>query len=449
MMTGHASRRKGFRIAGMLLLFGILAGLVVWSGSVPRQVAGGDARLLSFQPFPEMDGEMCIFPASATMPLTAALQAGAEPPYPSDDVRTAAAKRPAVRAIQDPHPAFSAVALDLTNDEVVLQDENTFGINIYNRTDNTAPTASMTEPKRQIRGEDTFQEYNCSVYVDPKNGDLYSVNNDTLGILTIYDRSARGNAAPKRMLATGGLYGIAADEETGELFVTAQGGQIRVYRKEAQGRDRPIREIEGPKTQMADSHGMAIAPERGEIFVLNWGTGSKVGPVSGDGDSDGGFQEIPGSGYADYPSITAFPKGASGDVAPLRVIKGPKTQLNWPTQVAVSAEHGEIFVANDTGNSITVYPIEAQGDVAPIRVIKGPKSRISNPKGIAYDPKHDELFVANFSNHSATVYPRTAHGDVPPSRIIRSAPLETQAPMMGNPHTVVYNPVREEILVGQ
>src|SRR3990170_4234903 len=105
MMIGHASRRKGFRIAGMLLLFGILAGLVVWSGSVPGQKAGGDARLLSFQPFPEMDGEMCIFPASATMPLTASLsplQAGADEPYPSDDVRTAAAKRPAVRAIQDP-----------------------------------------------------------------------------------------------------------------------------------------------------------------------------------------------------------------------------------------------------------------------------------------------------------------------------------------------------------
>jgi DNA-binding beta-propeller fold protein YncE len=250
------------------------------------------------------------------------------------------------------------------------------------------------------------------------------------------------------MLATGGLYGIAADEETGELYVVSQGGEVRTYRKEAQGRDRPIREISGPKTQNADSHGIAIDPKRKEIFVLNWGTGQRQQTVTNArGEED--FQEIPGSGFADPPSITVFRLGASGNVAPLRVIKGPKTQLNWPTGVAVSSDHGEIFVANDTGNSITVYPLEAQGDVAPIRVIKGPKSRISNPKGIAYDPRHDELFVANFSNHAATVYPRTANGDVPPIRMIRSAPLETQAPMMGNPHTVVYNPVREEILVGQ
>jgi hypothetical protein len=32
--------------------------------------------------------------------------------------------------------------------------------------------------------------------------------------------------------------------------------------------------------------------------------------------------------------------------------------------------------------------------------------------------------------------------------VIRATPFEEPTPMMGNPHTVVYNPVREEILVG-
>jgi DNA-binding beta-propeller fold protein YncE len=131
----------------------------------------------------------------------------------------------------------------------------------------------------------------------------------------------------------------------------------------------------------------------------------------------------------------------------LRVIQGSKTQLNWPTAIAVDPEHGELFVANDTGHSITVYDLKANGDVAPIRVIKGPKTLLKNPSGIVYDPKNDELFVSNFSSHSATVFKRTAFGDVAPARVIRSAPLEAPAPVLSNPHVVIYNPNRDELLV--
>jgi hypothetical protein len=66
------------------------------------------------------------------------------------------AKRKPDRMIQDPNPALSAVALDLSHDEIILQDENTFGINVYNRLDNTPPRARMTEPKRSIRGGATL-----------------------------------------------------------------------------------------------------------------------------------------------------------------------------------------------------------------------------------------------------------------------------------------------------
>jgi len=131
----------------------------------------------------------------------------------------------------------------------------------------------------------------------------------------------------------------------------------------------------------------------------------------------------------------------------LRVIQGSKTQMNWPVSIAVDAEHGELFVANDTGNSITVYDENADGDAAPIRVIKGPKSLVKNPTGVAYDARHDELWVTNFGNHAAAVYLRTATGDAAPIRVIRSAPIEEPAPMMGNPHTVAYDSKRDELLV--
>ena len=96
-----------------------------------------------------------------------------------------------------------------------------------------------------------------------------------------------------------------------------------------------------------------------------------------------------------------------------------------------------------------MYDINANGDVAPKRVIQGPKSMVKFPTGVTYDPKNKELWVANYGNHSATVYPRTANGDVAPLRVIRSAPLDQSAPMMGNPHVLIYVDKREELLVSQ
>ena len=156
---------------------------------------------------------------------------------------------------------------------------------------------------------------------------------------------------------------------------------------------------------------------------------------------------VPGTGAFLPPSITVFPRSASGDTAPLRVITGPKTGLNWPTGVAIDPEHDELFVANEAGDAILVFRASASGDVAPIRVLKGPKSLIKNPSGLNLDLENDELWVANFGNHTATVHKRTAAGDTPPLRVIRSAPLEAQAPLIGNPHTVAYDSKREEILV--
>jgi hypothetical protein len=72
---------------------------------------------------------------------------------------------------------------------------------------------------------------------------------------------------------------------------------------------------------------------------------------------------------------------------------------------------------------------------------------IKNPTGVTVDVENNELWIANFGNHSATVFPIDADGNVAPKRVIRSAPLETPAPMIGNPHTMAFDTKREEILV--
>ncbi|MBI4482590.1 MAG: hypothetical protein HY652_06835 [Acidobacteria bacterium] len=121
--------------------------------------------------------------------------------------------------------------------------------------------------------------------------------------------------------------------------------------------------------------------------------------------------------------------------------------MNWPSGIAVDPERGELFVANDAGDSMLVFSASASGDAAPIRVLKGPKTLIENPTGVYLDLKNDEVWLANFGNHTSTVYKRTAQGDTAPLRLIRSAPLDRPTPGMGNPHPVAYDSKREEILV--
>ena len=99
------------------------------------------------------------------------------------------------------------------------------------------------------------------------------------------------------------------------------------------------------------------------------------------------------------------------------------------------------------GDEILVFPSTAEGDVAPIRVLRGPLTHIKNPTGVFLDTQNDELWVASFGNHTATVFKPTASGNTPPLRLIRSAPLDRPTPGIGNPHPVAYDSKREQILV--
>jgi DNA-binding beta-propeller fold protein YncE len=427
--------------------------------------ASGRAQLTSVAPMEASeDGAMCEWQdVSASMGSLAAFRQA----RPGGASGESSGTRPIdysgmkpTRSIRDPYAAYSAVAVDPTNNEVVLTDENLFQILVYDRMANTPANASMTEPKRILGGLETKIEFQCGLYIDPNNGDIYAVNNDTVDTLVIFSRDQKGNVPPKRELITPhGTFGIAVDEGAQELFMTVQHENlVIVYPKNAQGKDAPLRYIQGGKTMLADPHGMAIDLKRQLIFVANHGGYHEKIPgaepalsFAGAGGRDvpnwpdGG--QKPGSGRNFPPSITVYPLKARGDVAPVAVIQGSKTRLNWPTGLAVDEEKGELYVANDMDDSIAVFDMTANGDVAPKRMIRGPKSLVKNPTGVWLDHKNKEVWSANFGNHSATVYPMDASGDVPPKRVIRSGPLEQKALGIGNPHPVGYDSKREQIIV--
>ncbi|MBI4463228.1 MAG: hypothetical protein HY647_00855 [Acidobacteria bacterium] len=444
-------------LAGSLLSTGIRDTENPLSGLRPD----GQARLTSVEPLPMGDGEMCQWmPASASSTLRAALwqeTAARAAESPDEAKRAEVQQRKPLRRIHDPYSAFSSVAVDPTRGEVVMTDENLFNILVYDRRANTPPTATMTEPKRMIGGESTKIEFQCGLYIDPASGDIYAVNNDTKDTLVIFGREQRGDVPPKRELYTPhGTFGIAIDEAAEEMYLTVQHDNgVVVFHKYAEKDDAPVRLVQGNRTMLADPHGIAIDTKNNVMFVSNHGnyhekqTGGEVSSLGrGKGKANWPVGDhLPGSGKYLPPSITVYPLKASGNVAPLRVIQGPKTQMNWPSHLAMDVERQELYVANDMGDSILVFSASASGDAAPIRVLKGGKTLIKNPTGIFLDLENDELWVANFGNHTATVYRRGASGDTPPLRMIRSAPLDEPTLSIGNPHPVGYDSKREEILV--
>ncbi|MBI2816703.1 MAG: hypothetical protein HYX72_07170 [Acidobacteria bacterium] len=454
---------------GILALLALIATVVLWGAGGqlrPAQKATGQPQLVSVEPLPQADGERCEWePASAAnSSLFASFQQQFAPPAAdvTEAEKLAASRRKPIRVINDPWGAFSAVAVDPIHNEVLMTDENKFRIVAYDRLENTPPNAKLSEPKRMIHGEDTEIEFQCSLYIDPANGDIYAVNNDTLGKMAVFPHGANGNAKPARYLNTPmATFGVAVDERTQELMLTVQDdAAVVTFKKTATGKDSPIRTLQGPRTLMADPHGIAYNPKTDQIYVSNWGSVNvHKRPASGkysgtlnrgigrDNWPVGRNDAVPGSGKFMPPSITVYPRDASWDTPPIRVIQGPRTQLNWPTALSIDHERGELYVANDPVDSVLVFKADANGDVAPIRVLKGPKTLIKNPTSVFADLKNQELWVANFGNHTATVYKLGASGDAPPLRVIRSGPIEAPAPMMGNPHTLTWDSKRDELLV--
>jgi DNA-binding beta-propeller fold protein YncE len=455
------------RLFVLVVLFGTATQAVLSRESGQTKVIGND-RLVSVAPEPDMYGEICAPTVNREEVLLAAMQQRQDD---RDAARLAAKSAPAqgrsntqdrskmkpTRWIHDPYAAYSSIAVDPINNEVVMTDENLFQIMVYDRMANTPPSARLTEPKRVIAGLNTKIEFQCGLYIDPRNGNIYAVNNDTVDSLVIFDRTAKGNVKPNRELHTPhGTFGIAVDEASQEMFLTLQhDSAMVVFRKDAEQEESPLRLLQGDKTGLADPHGVALDTKNGWVFITNHGAVSSRSPRTENSRRAAGKQNwpleraqaVPGSGRSLPPSIIVHSMKAQGNVEPLRVISGPKTQFDWPTGLSVDEQRGELYVANDITSSILVFNVTDSGDVAPKRVIKGPKTNLANPTGIWVDSKNNEVWAANFMNHSATVYPLNASGDVAPSRIIRAGPLSEPSLGIGNPHPLAYDSKRDQILV--
>jgi hypothetical protein len=250
-------------------------------------------------------------------------------------------------------------------------------------------------------------------------------------------------------------WGIAFAPKRDEIALSVQTPNMYVvFKREAKKFDPPVRSVRGPHTGMADPHGIYVDETHNEVFVANHGNYRPAELITSYTayDARESRQERTGNAFSETArgnfvpsSVTVYDGDATGDVAPLRTIAGPLSQIDWPMGVAVDEASNELFVANNGDNSILVFARTAAGNAQPKRVIRGAATGIKGPMGVAV--AKDEIFVANFGDHTGLVFPRLAAGNAAPKRMIRNAPAGKETSGFGNPYAVAYDSKRQEILV--
>jgi DNA-binding beta-propeller fold protein YncE len=361
-----------------------------------------------------------------------------------------------VRMVLDPYPSFNGVVVDTVNDLVMMSDTNRKSLLLYKRTAGSPASTQPAMPIQQIMGPETGIGFVAGVAMDPAHRELFTVNNDVEDRMVVFDYDTRGNVKPKRLLyVPHQSWGVALNKKRDEIALSVQTpNMFVVFRRDAQKFDAPVRSVRGPKTQMADPHGIYFDETHNEVFVANHGNFRPNELITSYTayDARESRQERTGNAFSETArgrfvpsSLTVFDGDAKGDVAPLRTISGPLSQIDWPMGVAVDEANDEIFIANNGDNSILVFPRTASGNVQPKRVIRGPLTGVKGPMGVSI--AKDEIWVANFGDHTALVFPRLAAGNVAPKRILRNAPAGKETSGFGNPYSVAYDTKREEILV--
>jgi Bacterial Ig domain len=253
-------------------------------------------------------------------------------------------------------------------------------------------------PIRTIAGASTGLVNPIDVTVDTVNNELYVT--DFFGqAIRVFSLSANGDVAPLRTLTLSSQpRGVAVDTTNNLIYVLGIDETIRVFSRTASGNAVPVRTI--TSTAMYNPLSIVLDSVNNELVV------SSGIPSPGTGGS-----------------ILFFSPTANGSVAPLRTIQGPATTLlGGPPRLAVDTVHDEIVVRDNENSSagrIVVFSRTASGDVAPLRILSGPATNLWFFGPIIVDLANDRIITANSENQGVSpnnvlVFSRTASGNTKP-----------------------------------
>lgn len=296
-----------------------------------------------------------------------------------------------------------------TQDEIFVTNSNSNTVTVYARS-----AAGNAPPLRVLAGVSTGLSSPSGIAVDLVNDELIVVNKTLPYSVTVYPRSANGNVAPLRIIT--GLAaelddprGVAVDSVNGEFAVVNRAGfSVTVNARSASGNVSPIRKLQ--TTGLSNPWGVLIDTVNNEIAVANNGN-----------------------------VLSVFPRTGNGNVAPLRTISGSNTGFNnGPIGIALDAVNDEFAVTNPFFGpgfvpSVLFFARTAGGNVSPLRVLVGQPTGLNSPNGLAVDAARGEVLVANSLGNSISIYARNVSGSAPPLRTITGS--NTQ---LNNPQFLVF-----------
>ena len=222
-------------------------------------------------------------------------------------------------------------------------------------------------PIRTIGGGNTGLTDPTAIAADAA-GNLYVSNSvENGGDIVVFAAGANGNVAPIRRISGSSTginraAGIAIDA-LDRLYVANVGlysrccQSITVYAAGANGNAAPVRTIGGSNTRFLNPFGIAL-DDAGNIFVSSFGN-TDAGPSN------------------PQSTIVSFTPSQNGDVTPATTILG-EGYLSEPLGLAVNVA-GQIYAANLFTNTISVYPAGATGSVAPSATIGGAATGLNRP----------------------------------------------------------------------
>ena len=186
---------------------------------------------------------------------------------------------------------FELASIDVNekNGELYAVDANIHSVVVYNSLTKGTNRIGIMNRIRWIIGNLTGMNKPESIVYDPVNNELY-VGNSGNASITVYDGSANGNVAPKRMIS-GDLTGLAGpvklalDSVGGEIYVISrteyddekgtkgedknkEEGSILVFDRNASGNTPPLRTISGYWTGLQSLKGIVVDNVNDELYIF-------------------------------------------------------------------------------------------------------------------------------------------------------------------------------------
>jgi hypothetical protein len=289
-----------------------------------------------------------------------------------------------------------------------------------------APGASGDDtPLRVIRGAQTGLDDPRRPAVDA-NGSLY-VPNAGNGTITVYGPQASGDAKPIRTITSAGQSAPQSVDigPDGNLYVSdgvsdSGSPHIRVFRPDAKGTAVPVRTIGGAKSGLASGGDVAF-DRAGNVYLSAFS-------------------------YESRPDarIVVFAAGASGDVAPKRVITS--ASMAWPGQIHLDssdnlyvAEYVGSTLEQPTAGSILVFAANASTNAVPRAVLSGPSTGLVGPWNLLLDANR-QVTVGNWDNGTVTTYAPL----VPFTRPTAARAIRVAAPSKVGTRTITWTAPQDE-----